>query len=193
MLECFKTTFPQNKTQCRFNKFHLTTHYCTFIREYGSLHAIDSGHGERQQKMMKKLYKNTTRRKKTAIAELGIRLSLLDACLRLEEAFSVQTEAKSRREGKRETKLSHVERGKQKVCLIGNPVAVTSAHTQGDGWERRLHRKLNFLAGSRHERASYFLYLELLKFYRNENGRTRRRFASDEDFIDHYRDGFSTR
>ena len=193
MLDCFKTTFPKNKTECRFNKFHLTTHYCTFIREYGSLHAIDSGHGERQQKMMKKLYKNTTRRTKTAIAELGVRLSLLDACKRLEEAFAVQTEAKSRREANLEKKLSNVERGKQRIDLIGRPFTVSPADTQGDGWERRLQRRFNLLPGSRHERASYFFYLELLKFFRDEKGRTRRIFASDEAFISHYRDGFWSR
>ena len=97
-LEFFKKTFPMNKTECRFNKFHLTTHYCTFIREYGSLHAIDSGHGERQQKLMKKLYKNTTRRKRSAIGELGIRLGMLDSVVHLEEAFDIKTEARMRRE-----------------------------------------------------------------------------------------------
>jgi hypothetical protein len=143
--------------------------------------------------MMKKLYKNTTRRKKTAIEELGVRLSLLDACKRLEEAFAVETEAKSRREGKREATLSRVERGKLKHHLIGRPVTVLPADTQGDGWERRLHRKLGFLSGSPHEGASSWFYLELLKFYRDEKGRTRRKFASNEAFIRHYRDGFWSR
>jgi hypothetical protein len=193
MLDCFKTTFPNNNTDCRFNKFHLTTHYCAFIREFGSLHAIDSGHGERQQKMMKKLYKNTTRRKKTAIGELGGRLSLLDACHRLQEAFGIETEAKSRREGKRQTARSKVKAGKQKATPIGEPFTVTSGQTAGDGWENRLQRKLQFLRDGKHERASFYLYLELLKLVRDEIGGRRRPAATEEEFISRYSADFWSR
>jgi hypothetical protein len=189
-LEFFKNTFPNNKTECRFNKFHLTTHYCTFIREFGSLHAIDSGHGERQQKLMKKLYKNTTRRKRSAIGELGIRLGMLDSVVHLEEAFDIKTEARMKRERKREIRIHNVAVGKQLVTPIGPFVTVSTALTRGDGWEKRLHRQLGLLSDGNHERASFFLYLELLKIVRAEDGRRNRAFPSNEDFIARYQDAF---
>jgi hypothetical protein len=189
-LECFKKTFPKNKTDCRFNKFHLTTHYCTFIREYGSLHAIDSGHGERQQKLMKKLYKNTTRRKRTAIGELGVRLGMLDSVMHLEEAFGIKTESAIRREGKRKDRISNVAVGKQLVTPIGAFQTVSTALTRGDGWEKRLHRRLGFLSDGQHERASFFLYLEFLKIVRAEDGKKMRMFPSNEAFIARYQGAF---
>jgi hypothetical protein len=187
-LDIFKTTFPKNKTSCRFIKYHLTTHYGIFIREFGSLHAIDSGHGERQQKLMKKLYKNTTRRKGSAIGELGVRLSMLDSVLHLQESFDITTEGNRRRVKKRADFVSKAPVGKQLSIPIGPSVAVTHSLTRGNGWEMRLHKKLRLLTDGTHDRAAYYMYLELLKLVRDEiiGGGRNRPSGSIEAFVTRY-------
>ena len=145
---------------------------------------------------MKKLYKNTTRRKGSAIGELGVRLSMLDSCLHLQEAFGVNTEANVRRERGRDKRVSEAPVGKQVASLIGSAVSVTSALTRGDGWEMRLHRKLRLLTDGRHDRAAFYLYVELLKLVRDEivgGGRRRARGGTMEEFIARYDRAFFER
>jgi hypothetical protein len=91
-----KSTFT-SQSKWRFPKFHLTTHYGKYIRLFGSLHAIDSGHGERQQKLIKEMYKNTTRHFVTAIVELADRLALYDAVQYMVDVFGIRTMATDRR------------------------------------------------------------------------------------------------
>ena len=95
-LDLMKSTFT-SQSKWRFPKFHLTTHYGKYIRLFGSLHAIDSGHGERQQKLIKEMYKNTTRHFVTAIVELADRLALYDAVQYMVDVFGIRTMATDRR------------------------------------------------------------------------------------------------
>jgi hypothetical protein len=137
---------------------------------------------------MKKLYKNTTRRKGSAIGELGVRLSMLDSVLHLQEAFDITTEGNRRRAKKRAVFVAKAPVGKQLAIPIGSAVAVTPSLTRGDGWELRLHKKLRLLSDGTHARASYFLYLELLKLVRDEiiGGGRRRPAGSMEQFVTRY-------
>jgi hypothetical protein len=139
---------------------------------------------------MKKLYKNTTRRKRTAIGELGVRLGMLDSVMHLEEAFGIKTESAIRREGKRKDRISNVAVGKQLVTPIGAFQTVSTALTRGDGWEKRLHRRLGFLSDGQHDRAAFFLYMEFLKIVRTEDGKQMRKFPSNEAFIARYQGAF---
>jgi hypothetical protein len=121
-LQAMKDAIP-SASDFRFPKFHLTTHYGHFIREFGSLHAIDSGHGERAQKIMKKLFKITSRRRKTAMAELGVRVATFDATAQLVEAFDVYT----RRQLRLKKKHARAEPGQGRHMFKGKAVWVSQA------------------------------------------------------------------
>jgi hypothetical protein len=137
---------------------------------------------------MKKLYKNTSRRKGSAIGELGVRLSMLDSVLHLQEAFDITTDGNRRRAKKRAAFVSNAPVGKQLAVLIGPGIAVTPGLTRGDGWEMRLHKKLRLLTDGTHDRAAYYLYLELLKLVRDEiiGGGRSRPSGSIEGFVTRY-------
>lgn len=72
VLQNFKDTFKEYQaSNFKFPKFHLTLHYANFIREYGSALSASTTHGERQHKtQVKPLHKRTSRKKRTAQAEM---------------------------------------------------------------------------------------------------------------------------
>ena len=117
-----KSTFS-SKSDWRLPKFHLTTHYGKYIRLFGSLHAIDSGHGERQQKLIKEMYKNTTRHFVTAIVELADRLALLDAVQYMVDVFGIRTMASDRRLNKQVESVANVRAFHE---VIGRPLELRS-------------------------------------------------------------------
>ncbi len=72
VLQNLKDTFQDYQpSNFKFPKFHLTLHYANFIREYGSALSASTSHGERQHKtQVKPLHKRTSRKKRTAQAEM---------------------------------------------------------------------------------------------------------------------------
>ena len=143
-LDLMKSTFT-SKSNWKLPKFHLTTHYGKYIRLFGSLHAIDSGHGERQQKLIKEMYKNTTRHFVTAIVELADRLALLDAVQFMVDVYGIRTRAVDRRLAAQADAVAKV-RGFHEV--IGRPIEVLSGdEVEGSTSARSLRTACQFPGG----------------------------------------------
>ena len=78
------------KSDFRFPKFHLTTHYPDVIREFGSLHTVSSAHGERTHKTeVKPAHRRTSRKKRTAQGELLDVLQVKESLEQLTAAFGI--------------------------------------------------------------------------------------------------------
>ena len=91
-LERMKTVFMAfSKSEFRFPKFHLTTHYLEDIEKYGSLHIVSSAHGERTHKTdIKPAHGRTSRKKRTSQGELIEQLQMQEELSSLSKAFDVE-------------------------------------------------------------------------------------------------------
>ena len=65
MLTLFKQLWADlSKSDCRFPKFHYTLHLTSIVEEFGSMRVVDTCQGENKNKLVKKLYKRTNRKRR---------------------------------------------------------------------------------------------------------------------------------
>ena len=90
-LEAMKVAFRGfSKSDFRFPKFHLTTHYVDVILEFGSLRIVDSGSGERNHKKgVKAYFFRTSKKKSLAQAQMANIFRASEAVQQLSEVYGI--------------------------------------------------------------------------------------------------------